>query len=1069
MQKLRALSVLLSLLLVTSYVFAQSPLGTVTGIATDASSAPIANAQITLVNNDTGVKAEATTNASGVYNLPNLGPGKYKLTANAQGFRPLEIADFDLAAYRTVRQDLHFEVASASTEVTVSAAASSVLQVDSPAIDHRLSSKQILELPTNLRSIYNNSGDSGLIFIMMPLTVPGIVQVGAGAAWLVPGSGANGVKLQVDGIETNFGNFGSPDTVSQPSLESIEEFTANILTTRAEFGGQGTVTTVTRSGTNQFHGNFFEYARNSAFDARNAFAAAKPFQNIHNYGASGGGPLIKDKTFFFITFDGTRGSRAYLFTSNVPTLAQRQGDFTGSAALKNPYTGINPFDGNRILPANLSPQALQAQQLFFPLPNFGPPTLTAGNYRAAFNGPEVHHIFELRLDHHFTSAHSAFARYENKKDDYQIPGARSALPPGSVGTSTNIRRVNFFTAGDVYAIRPNIYNEFRAGVVVLVSASDADLKGQTLIDKIGIQGLGGRAGIKGVPNIGIAGLSTVTQTLLNPVNDGHAQASDNLTWVMGKHTLKFGVEFLDWFVNRYLPTDSGLFGNFSFTNKFTGNPYADFLLGLPTSVTREEPYPTQYNRFKDWSFYGQDDYKVTQKLTLSYGLRYEYNGPVTANDGNLYSFDLASGSVVIPNERSRALFSRFFPATIPVVTASAVGLPESLRKTDLNNFAPRFGFSYQLGTKTVVRGGAGIYYGHFSGQLAATLAAGPYAVNTTSTNAFVNGQPLFTFQNPFAAPSSPGSLNLNGISPHLLNSLTTQYSFTIERELSSNIGLRVSYIGSKGSQLPYQRNVNQPLPSTQPFSASRRPYPLFNNITYADNGANSLYSGLQTQVQKRFTRGLMFSSAWTWAKYLSEVDDTGSAELNTTIENAYDRRRDRGNVYAVPRHQWENQGIYELHGTGKLRGGWAINALLNVSTGNFLTPVNVGPDPSNTNVTTTRPDVSGNVTYPKTTSAWFDRTVYVVPASGHFGNAAHNSIVGPGYVIFNLGAAKTVRFERLGQVQFAASFQNVLNHTNLGQPLMTVNNVNGGSITSTHIFPPAGSPRTGQLSLRYSF
>ena len=197
------------------------------------------------------------------------------------------------------------------------------------------------------------------------------MQVGAGAAWLTPGAGANGVRLKVDGIETTFGNFGGPDSVSQPSFESVEEFTANILTTKAEFGGQGQITTVTRGGANDLHGNLFWYARNSALDARNPYVPAKPFQNIHNFGASAGGPNKKDRTFFFATYDGTRGVRGYTFTANVPTLAQRQGDFSG-ATIRNPF-GTDTFAGGR-LPANLiSPQARSIQDTFFPLPNFGAP------------------------------------------------------------------------------------------------------------------------------------------------------------------------------------------------------------------------------------------------------------------------------------------------------------------------------------------------------------------------------------------------------------------------------------------------------------------------------------------------------------------------------------------------------------------------------------------------------------------------------------------------------------------------------------------------------------------------
>lgn len=1068
-------------------LMAQSPLGTVTGVAIDPSGAPVPSAKATLTSQDTGVKRVITSNQAGVYSFPNLPPGMYKLNAEAAGFRPFETVPFQVAAFQTIRQDLRFEVAAASTEITVSDAAATVLQIDTPAVTQNLSRKQILELPTNLRSVYNNSGDSGLTAQIMPLTVPGVVQVGSGAAWLVPGGRANGVKLRVDGIETTFGNFGLPDPVSQPSMESVQEFSANVATTRAEFGGQGTITTVTRAGTNAYHADVFYYVRNSFIDARNPFLNAKQGTNLHDYGVSGGGPILKNRTFAFFTFEGIRGIRSYPFppvTASVPSNAYRQGDFTGSTLI-NPFPNASPFAGSTILPQFLSPQALKAQQLFFPIANFNGPTANAANYRASYNGPEIHSIVEGRIDHNFEDRHSAFLRYQWKKSDYHIPGARTQLPPSSVGTSTNIRRVNFFTLGDVFTLRPNVVNEFRAGVVILVSQSDADLKGQPLLDQLGIQGLPSRTGIKGIPNFNITGFSPVTQTLLNPVNDGHWQLADNITWALGKHSFKIGGEYVNWFVNRYLTTNAALFGNYSFTGQYTGVPYADFLLGLPTSVTRVDPYPTQYNRFWDAALFVQDDWKIAPRLTLNYGLRYEYNGPVHALDNNLYSFDLASGAVVVPNDQSRSLFSPYFPTNIPIKTASELGLPDSLRRADKNDFAPRLGFSYQAdkNAKTIVRGGWGMYYGHYSAAVAGFVSSGPYSFSTTINNPARPSAPAFTLANPFVTAGASGSVTLNAISPNLRNNYSMEYTLSVERELFKDLGMRVSYIGTKGTQLVYQRNVNQPLPSTTAFVQSRRPYPLYNNIQYADNGANSLYNALQTTVFKRFSRGLLFNSSWTWAKELSEIDDTGDAELNTTIENAYDRRRDRGNLYAVPRHQWMSNLIYELpFGRNKIIGGWQLNSLINLASGNWLNPQFSGVDPSNTRTVGGRPDVVGPLTYPGTLAQWFSSSAFAAPPanSGRFGSAGRNIIEGPGYVIVNAGLVKNIRFERIGTMQVGVSFQNVINHVNYGQPTAaTAPTPNGQSvlavgpnaavIAGSHIFPPAGSPRTGQLNFRWSF
>lgn len=1072
-----------SLLLWSLTAYSQTPLSTVTGIATDPAGAVVPNVKVTVVNAGTAVTLTATTNGSGAYSFPNVQPGTYSLSAAVPGFNKIEVQSFSLDAFRTMRQDLKFTLASASTSVTVDASAAAVIQVDTPSIGSMITGKQLIELPTNLRSVMKNSGDSGLISGIMPLTVPGVQQVASGASWITPGAQAVGVKVKVDGIETTFGNFGFVDNVSQPSMESVAEFTANVMTNRAEFGGVSSITSVTKSGTNSLHGGIFYYVRNSALDARNPFQVTRAFTNVHNYGATVTGPVIKDKTFFTFTFDASRGVDPYTVNASVPSLAQRNGDFSASGALKNPYTGVSPYVGNTIAAAFLSPQALKLQNQFYPLPNYGGPNLTVNNFRAFYTGPEVHRGFETRVDHNFSDRQHAFVRYQNRYDDYDIPGARGVLPPSSLGTSTNNRGVNFATLGDTLTLTPSLFNEFRAGMVVLRANSDNALKGQSLLDSAGISGLPSRGDINGLPFINVTGYSGVSESLLNPVNDGHVQFADNLTWIHGRHTMKFGGEYASWFVNRYLAVQSGLFGTYNFTGTYTGNAYADFLLGLPNTVTRLDPYPAQYDRYSTLAFFAQDDFKLSRRLTLSYGLRYEYYSPVTARDDNFYSFDLSNGKLIVPSSKSLQLFSPYFPSSLQVETASDIGLGRSLRNGDTNNFGPRFGFSYQLDSSgsTVLRGGYGIYFDPLSANVNSTLSTGPFAISTMATNSFSTGSPAFTLASPFASPGTAGSMAINAISPNLLNAYVQQYSLTLERSLFKDLGVRVSYMGSKASQLIYKRNANQPVPSTQPFSTSLRHYPTYNTIIYAENGANMLYSGLQTQVTKRFSRGLTFSSAWTWAKELSDIDDTGYGDLNTQIQDNYNRRADRGNVYAVPRHQWMNNVLWDLPlGKNRYLGGWQLSALINAQTGNWLTPIYTGADPSHTNTTTGRPDViSTTLNNPHSVNRWFDSSAFAIPSAnaGRFGNAGRGIIEGPGFLIGNLGLMKSIRMERYGALQLSVSFQNVMNHTNLGDPVagsgtstvLVGSSSSVGKITQTNLFPQAGSPRTGLLGLRWMF
>ena len=289
-------------------------------------------------------------------------------------------------------------------------------------------------------------------------------------------------------------------------------------------------------------------------------------------------------------------------------------------------------------------------------------------------------------------------------------------------------------------------------------------------------------------------------------------------------------------------------------------------------------------------------------------------------------------------------------------------------------------------------------------------------------------------------------------------------------------GARISYIGSKGTQLPYRRDVNQPLASTVAFNNARRPYPAFANITYSDNGANMLYSGLQAQLNRRFSHGLMFTSTWTWAKEISDTDDTGDFELNTPIENSYDRRRDRGNVYSVPRHQWMNHAIYEIPGREIWPAGGRSTCCSTWRAETGSRPCSAAPTPPTRSRRRCGP-MSPAPSLPASQSPWFDPSVFTTPASGQWGNAGRGIIEGPGYVLLNAGLQKKVRLERSSFV-VVASFTNVVNHLNLGEPTAggsplgsqtIVNNANAGRITGSHIFPPAGSPRTGQLGIRWSF
>ena len=437
----------------------QTPLGTVSGLAVDASGGAVAAASVTLTNNDTGVRRTAATNAAGAYAFPDLPPGTYRLRADAKGFRPIETRAFPVEAYRTrapgpeIRSRLQPPPKSSSPMPPPPSCNS-----NRPRWAARSRRARSSRLPTNLRSVSKNSGDSGLISSILPLTVPGVVQVGNGAKWLTPGAGAASVKVKVDGIETTFGNFGSPDNVSQPSVEAIQEFTANLLTTRAEFGGMGTITTATKSRRQRaITAASSGTCATAALDARNAFATVKPFQNLHNYGGTHRRAHPQRQDVLLFRFRRPARRRRYaLHAATCRPLAMRQGDFSGLRRAPQSLHRQSIRSSGTPSPRRSSVRRrLRSQELFFPLPNFGAANLTAANYRASFNGPEVHRTEEIKLDHNFSDAPPRLPALRESQGRLRYP--RRALPAAADHRRHVLQSSAASTSGplgDVVAMRP---------------------------------------------------------------------------------------------------------------------------------------------------------------------------------------------------------------------------------------------------------------------------------------------------------------------------------------------------------------------------------------------------------------------------------------------------------------------------------------------------------------------------------------------------------------------------------------------------------------------------------------
>ena len=1077
----KCLSLLLTLCLLSSTTFhAQATFGTITGIVVDGSGAVVPNASIKITSLETGITREVFTNATGNYEATHLNPGRYTVSMQSAGFKKFEHGEVLLEALRTVRINIALEVGNMEAEVTVSAG-TPIIETEASTISDIKNVRQLRDLPLNILN--------GVVLNSFLFSTPTGYQ-SAGSKFSFGGARGTQLHYNIDGISANSPAFGVQNSPAEPTLESIQEMRFDIVNNRAEFGEVTNVTAITKSGGNDLHGTVFWLNGINQYNARPFFATQKG-KNINNdLGFTLGGPIIKNKTFYFGSYEAFRQRIPANLAPNLPTVRMRQGDFSQLLSLATPITIRNPYTG-AVFPGNIIPQellsttSLKWQERFFPLPNFGPPELTVANFRGTYAQQVQEDSFDVRVDHYFSPGNKIYAKYGYKRLDNHMIDA--GVPPEFGGTRVNVREGWVGTISDTWTVSPQLINELKIGFARGFNPREGSLGGQELIDFLGIQGLPRvPAEVRNIPSVSITGFHSVFQVAKAQPAENTFQLIDQVTYIKGRHTIKSGAEYRPQQFNEYV---SPMFGSYGFTNRFSGHAYADFLLGLPNSTSRTYARDSQAGRTWFLSGFIQDDFKLSQRLTLTYGLRYEYDRPAVDTFDTIANFDTKTGSLVVPTDQVlRQKVNPLFPSSIPIITAQQAGLPtRPLRDPDKNNFQPRVGFALRPfdNTSTVLRGGYGIYYDDLTLDLFSELWGGPFAVTESFTNGIVGGVPQLTFSQPFLGAGALGAVNVTGIDRSLGNPYIQQWNFTAEREVGFNSGLRISYIGTKSTDLIYGRNINQPLASAVAFSQNRRPYPLYRNITMRENGGNQTYHALSTEFERRWERGLSFQTAWTWAKALADVDEaTGRTEGGPTLEDAFNRSRERGDVQFSPRHRFISNLLWELpFGTGRrylnqagvldwVLGGWQLSGIYNYQTGEFLTPTFAGPDPSNTQTFGGVPDRVGNGNLSsdqRSIDRWFDASAFAVPPNGRFGNAGRGIIVGPNRQAMNLGIFKSFKVKERAAVRVQATFTNVLNHPNFGNPNLNISTPTAvGLIRSTQT-RDSSDARQGLIGIRIDF
>ena len=1098
---------LLELGALSSIVFAQSTLGTLTGVVTDQSGAVLPGATVTVVNTQTGVSRTAVTDTTGSYQVANLDAGSYRITVQLAGFADVS-RETTLLARQTVRTDLQLPVQGTIETVNVTADAP-VVETDRATIDSSKSGDEINKLALNFRATNNTSP------IVVATLSEGVQQDRSGAI-SIAGNLPFMTSFSVDGISTQRTRGGGPSRELFPSVESIAEFKVSAANNNAEFMQVTDITTTTKSGTNNLHGTAFWFGQNSRLTAVNDFTPrdangepVKPHVQANSFGASSGGPIVRNRLFFFATYEGVRRPNEVTLSQLVPPDAFRSGDLSSIArSITNPFTG-QPFPNNQI-PVHPSSAAILDTLYARPNQSTGA-ALNRPNYIVNAPGDFQVDALDLRIDQTLTPRQKIFGRFTSKNVDSTGPASLSFnTMQGTPFSSINVRQL---AASHNFVLRSNLLNEARGGFAYTLEKSGYPLAadGADLIRRYGFTGLPPTPASGGIPAFDFADGTFIPTGGDKPrnVESRTLQFSDSVTWISGPHSFKTGADIQHVkYVDQVTFFSGEDFGRYSFDGSFSGNAFADFLLGLPTFTAYAQNSPDVHPYSTHFALFAQDDWRPTSKVTINYGIRYDLRPPMADASHQLGNFDrdFPGGRVIVENAAQLSQVPPALTASLPntpFVTADQAGLPKTLRFTDKNNFNPRLGVAFRpAGTgRYVIRGGIGTYtvplYGSINYSLAGVVTSDvPQFQNARTANGFA-----IQFPNVFPAAlrATPGAGTQDFRRANqfdLRDPKATQWTASFDMDLGWSTGARVSYVGSKTVDLVWSPDLNQVHSNTLGYAAVRttRPFTDWNVVTTRDNGARARYDGLGVELHKRFSNSVSFDNSYTLARNLSDsggaVPTSFAAENGVSTLDLFRGDSDYGNVAFTRRHRFVSTFLYALPiGRGRafagdagpaldaLVGGWDLTGITLVQSGSFLTPQFSNADPSGTGATvrgftgTQRPDCvsDGNKSDPTITS-WFDGSAFVRPANniGRFGNCAVGELVGPGTTVFSLTLGKNFTVVAPSRLRFEMAFSNLFNTQNLDVPNTTITSSSFGRITAAQTVDQAG-PRTVQFSLRYSF
>ncbi len=1069
---------------------AQEVTASIRGTVTDASGARVPQAQVVATDTDTGFKRETWTDDRGNYLLVLLPVGPYRLEVSKKGFKNRDQEGIILSVNQVATVPVRLEVGTERETVQVKAGAPLVKTTSD--LGETVRSREVMDLPLNGR----NFTQLGLLLPGVDPLTSGLLKAGGtlreGQSYAVNGMRPESNEFLIDGVE-NY-NLVNAGFVLEPPPDAIAEFRILTNTAPAEFGNNAGSTTniVTRSGTNQFHGDLWEFLRNNALDARNFFSQSVEPYKQNQFGGTLGGPIQHNKMFFFGYYEGLRNRQGETEAATVPSVAERQGDFSQSVnpstgqvePLINEFTG-QPFPGNQLPFINpISQNLLQ----FYPLPNDG-----ANQFVTTQMLRRDTDQFGIRVDRYLSDRDSLFVRYMfsngSQVDPLSIAGANV---PG-------------FPVGENFRAQNAAIQETHSFSATLVNVAEFSfLRNELLFDEalnhaslssLGFQYAPTLASQSGPPFIEIEGFASVGNPITGP-NDSYQNTyafTDSLDWIHGTHDVKFGGGYQREQINYTLGIASN--GFFVFAPFPVNNAFASFLMGAPVVFLQgggDLPRGLRANRY---DLYAQDSYKVTRRLTLNVGLRYELPVPYSVLGNKTAMFEPGMQSKVMPG------------APAGLVYPGDSGVPRGLVRTDYHGFAPRFGVAWDpTGSgRWSIRAAYGIFYDPYyngdGGPVQAPISAPPWfkTIQEEPPASFAN--PLPSGLNPFAPTfSNPQTLTLLTLDPNLTLPYAQDWNFTVERSFGQSWLLSVGYVGTKGTHLPRFVEDNPavyvPGQSTEANVNQRRLYSgctlaqpancVYGSVGLISGIANSDYNALQASLQRRFARGLEFLASYTYSKTLDDVSSlniSGSSPQSVAGENdlaqdPFDLAAEYGRSLFDARHRLVLSYIWQMPFWNKptnwyqyALGNWQMNGIFSASTGTPFTVVDSsdpsleGQSPEISGFFSDRPNLVGNPNNgPKTPQQWFNLQAFQrVTQPGQFGTAGRNIVQGPGLVEWDFSLFKDFPIRESKTLQFRVECFNLLNHPNFGLPVNDINSPSFGQIQS------AAAPRLIQLALKLLF